>query len=72
MKFRVFIHESNMEFASYSLAASYVQECVSNLQLIGEPSSRWWAQISRLSDDAFRLVWFDTGGVYHCSPWLSD
>ena len=72
MSFRVFIHDSVQDFASYSLAAAYIQECVSVLQLIGEPSARWWAQVHRLSDGAFRLVWFDAGGVYHCSPWLSD
>lgn len=72
MRFRVFMHDSMHDFKTYAAAAAYVQGCVYALQLASEPVRRWWAQIDRLSDGCYRLVWFDAGGVYHCSPWLSD
>lgn len=71
MWFRVWMHGSVQDFPTYDAAAAHVQGCVSVLQLKGEPVGRWWAQIGRLSDCCYRVVWFDDAGVYHCSPWLS-
>lgn len=66
------MHGCVFDFPTYAAAAAHVQCRASVLQLQGEPVRRWWAQVHRLSDGAFRLVWFDDGGVYHCTPWLSD
>lgn len=71
MAFRVYI--DGREFLADSIvdASSSLQEYVAGMEADGRPVSHWWGRIVRESDVRFRLVWFDAGGVYHCTPWLS-